>query len=220
MYSGVYREVSVAKAFDKLGFQQHLGSGGEMVKAQPRTPPATSTAGLPIPTFVDAKSEDLSGTIPWQNTDSSRNDGKERQATASKSNIGGTGNSHTVVEIAHHHHLHLQPSPTAHIHLPAPACLSSPARMIYPDDCVQVYPDESCYGTRPPQATAPARSESCPDGYQDGPAMVSSSTCNHRSAEARTDDEEEARFNLNLRRMVTRAEQKRQERQMSKRRHL
>ena len=213
VHLGVYREASVAKAFDRLGFQQHLGSGGEMVKAQPKTPPSTSTAGLPIPTFVDAKSEDLSGTIPWQNTDSGRDEGKEKQATASNSNSGVTGNSHTIVEIAHHHHLHLQPSPTAHIHFPTPACLSSPARMIYTDDCAQVYPDESCYGSRPPASVY--RPEICPEARQDGPAAVTSSTCTHHSAE----DEEEERFNLNLRRMVTRAEQKRQERLMTKRNH-
>ena len=88
--------------------------------------------------------------------------------------------------------------------MPAPACLApSPARMIYVDDCAQAYfPDDSC------QPTASYRSMVCPEA---GQTAASSTTCNQRPAGASSveEEEEERKFNLNLRRMVSRAEAQR-----------
>ena len=95
----------MARAFDKLDLRQHLGLGGEQYQA-PKTP-IPSTAGLPTPIFVDEKGEDLSGTIPWQNTGLIKDGEKAEQTKASNSDNMKVGNNRTVVEIAHHHHLHL-----------------------------------------------------------------------------------------------------------------
>ena len=195
----------MARAFDKLDLRQHLGLGGEQYQA-PKTP-IPSTAGLPTPIFVDEKGEDLSGTIPWQNTGLIKDGEKAEQTKASNSDNMKVGNNRTVVEIAHHHHLHLpQPAPSAQIHFPAPTCpVSSPAQMIFPDDCVQAFfPGESCSGHR---TTASYRPVICPDGQ-----MASSQTASNQpppESNFTSEEQEEERFNLNLRRMVSRAEQQR-----------
>ena len=102
----LYRYCPTAKAFDKLNLLQHLKPEEEQVKGQPRTP-SPPMAGLPVPSFVDAKADDMSGTIPWQSDVLSRDNDGAKQATASNQDNGNAGNSRTVVEIAHHHHLHL-----------------------------------------------------------------------------------------------------------------
>ena len=207
------RTESMVKAFDKVGLRARLW--GEETQALPITP-KPNMAGLPELSQPDVSGEDLSGTIPWQNTDLIRDEGKAEQTKASNSDNKMAGNSRTVVEIAHHHHLHLpQPAPSAHIHFPAPTCpVSSPARMFYQDDCVQAFfPGESCSG---PRTTASYRPVICPDGQ-----MASSQTASNQQppeSNITSEEQEEERFNLNLRRMVSRAEQQRVER-MHRRHH-
>ena len=192
------RTESMVKAFDKVGLRARLWKEEE-VPALPITP-QPNMAGLPELSQTNVTGEDLSGTIPWQNTNQDRGEGEGRQTTASNP-------SHAVVEIAHHHHLHLPPAPAAQLHLSPHHChgTSPLPGLLYSDDCARVsfFPDES----RRPLPTASYRTMACPEGQ----AAASSASCSQRPVEetlpkSSEEEEEEKRFNSGLARLVARAE--------------
>ena len=146
----------------------------------------SAQAGRPLPQFMETKQEELSGTIPWQSPNASRNEERKKSPKAS--------HLHHMVEVAHHHH---------HLLLHNSPCGAPPlaGQMIYVDDCTG-----STLRSGLDELHIQDRQLMDQAGLRNPPHLRDAAACRHRQRGASQEGEGEEAFNANLRRMITRAE--------------
>ena len=154
----------------------------------------SAQAGRPLPQFMETKQEELSGTIPWQSPNASRNEEGKKSPKAS--------HLHHLVEVAHHHH---------HLLLHNSPCGAPPlaGQMIYVDDCAN--PGSNLRASLN-ELHIHDRQLMDQAGLRNPPQLRETSACRHRQRGISQDGEGEEVFNANMRRMITRAELHRLER--------